>query len=226
MGLSKNILKSKEPLSCFQITLAQVTKSYASKYLFKEWSYVFADSSVYVLRGANGSGKSTLLQTVAGFLTPDQGQVLYKKNHRTIRREQFFRYQSFAAPYIPLLAYWTVTEMLRAYQTLRPLDTKATEALLLRYGLQEMRQVLVKDLSDGLLQRLKLLLALHTDAELLLLDEPTTALDKQGIALFQEELIRVADRKLIIMAAHHLQEYQFLPERQVIFLDFPLCPFN
>lgn len=210
----------------FRITLNQVTKGYVSKFLFKEFSYEFSASCAYVLRGANGSGKSTFLQTIAGLLTPDQGQVVYKKNHQIISREQFFRHQSFAAPYIPLLAYWTVAEMAQAYQILRPLDTDKTEALLLRYGLQEVRQVLVKDLSDGLLQRLKLLLAVHTDAELLLLDEPATALDKSGLALFQEALMEVAGRRLIIMAAHHSREYSFLPEDKVIFLDFPLCPFN
>ena len=78
--------------------------------------------------------------------------------------------------------------------------------------LEKTKHKFVKDLSSGMKQRLKLDLAIYTDAPLLLLDEPTTNLDQEGVNWYLENVQQNRQNRLILVSSNIPQEYSFCEE--------------
>ncbi len=79
--------------------------------------------------------------------------------------------------------------------------------------LEKSRHKLVRDFSSGMKQRLKLGLALYSAAPLLLLDEPTTNLDRTGVAWYQEHVRATAAGRLVLVSSNVTEEYNFCQEQ-------------
>lgn len=90
-------------------------------------------------------------------------------------------------------------------------------------GLHKARNKFVKDFSSGMKQRLKLGLAIYADTSLLLLDEPTTNLDQEGIAWYQEHVTQNRDGRLVIVGSNIAHEYSFC-EHQLRITDYHVAP--
>ena len=166
-----------------------------------------APGSCLALIGRNGAGKTTLLRIVAGFSRPMRGQVriLGDEPRETAAR----RRMGFIGHGISVYDELSAMENLTLYARLYGLSDPRGVAMkwLERTGLDRVKDGLVREFSRGMRQRLAVARAFLHDPEVLLLDEPFTALDDRAIALLQD-LLRAALQagKTVVMSTHQLRE--------------------
>jgi ABC-type multidrug transport system ATPase subunit len=195
------------------ITLKNVGRRFNKEWIFKNIDFNFTADNKYAVLGANGSGKSTLLSILLGSLTPSEGEISYF-NPNEIRVENIYQYISFAAPYLDLVEEFTLQETIdfhfqfKAYA--HGLNSAAVLALL---GLGKSQDKALKHFSSGMKQRTKLALACCTNTPLLILDEPTSNLDSQGIDWYLELVKNYASNKMIIVGSNQEHEYSFCKYR-------------
>jgi heme exporter protein A len=147
-----------------------------------------------LITGPNGSGKTTLLRLLAGLLAPTAGTLEVEADRAQVG---FLGHE--ALVYRELTALENLDLYGRLYRV--PERRERTGMLLERFGLWEARAKPVAELSRGMLQRLALCRTLLHDPELLLLDEPFSALDSDGVKLLEAELAG-HDRKTVVVASH------------------------
>lgn len=167
----------------------------------------------YAITGPNGSGKSTLLQVIAGATLHNEGTVEFHNSKRVISSEQHYTNISIAAPYLELIEEMTAGEMLQFHASFKNLSPGMShQDILTEAGLGKAIDKQIRYFSSGMKQRLKLALAFFSDTPVLLLDEPTTNLDADGIALYEKLVSGCTRDKLVIVSSNVKQEYDFCEE--------------
>jgi len=194
-----------------QITLNNVGKRFNREWIFRHCSYKFVAGKSYAITGSNGSGKSTLLQVIAGSLTHNEGTIEFNNEQQITNNEQLYSYVSIAAPYLELVEEMSAREMLEFHAQFKPLVLPIAEALQI-VGLEKATDKQIRYYSSGMKQRLKLAQAFFSNTPVLLLDEPTTNLDADGIALYHHLIDNYTSGKLIIVSSNDTQEYDFCKE--------------
>jgi ABC-type multidrug transport system ATPase subunit len=199
--------------STMQITLNNTGKRYNREWIFRHCSYTFTFGKNYAITGPNGSGKSTLLQVIAGATLHNEGTVEYKNEQQTTSNEQHYSNISIAAPYLELIEEMTAKEMLTFHSKFKPLiQSLSIEEMLKIVGLENAINKQLRYFSSGMKQRLKLAQAFFSNTPVLLLDEPTTNLDADGIALYQSLISNYTKDKLVIVSSNVKEEYSFCEE--------------
>ncbi len=193
-----------------QISLHNTGKRYNREWIFRNVNYVFEPNKAYAITGPNGSGKSTLLQVVAGALQHNSGSLTYTSVAGK-QIEEPYAYIAFAAPYLDLIEEMTATEFLNFHEKFKPLTLSIME-ILKQVNLENAAQKQIRYFSSGMKQRLKLAQAFFTNAPVLLLDEPTSNLDLEGINLYKELIKDQQGKKLIIVSSNDVEEYRFCNE--------------
>ena len=132
----------------------------------------------------------------------------------SIAPDRIYLFLSMAAPYLELVEELTLIELLRFHGHFKPLiPGMDAEKLIGLIGLEKSARKQIRYYSSGMKQRVKLALAVFSDAELLLLDEPCTNLDAEGIALYRRLIRDFCGDRLVIVSSNDLQEYEFCEER-------------
>jgi heme exporter protein A len=163
--------------------------------------------STLALLGRNGAGKTTLLRILAGLSKPSRGSV--KIHNVAVRLEATRRRIGVLGHGISLYDELSAMENLLLFSRLYGLadPRKRSEEMLERTGLDRVRDGLVREFSRGMRQRLAVARVFLHDPEVLLLDEPFTALDDRAIAVLQSLLKEMQERgRTIIMSTHQLRE--------------------
>lgn len=194
-----------------QITLSNTGKRYNREWIFRHLDYIFSGKKRYAIIGSNGSGKSTLLQVIAGALTHNEGQIKMEIGNDLVAEENCHSHIAIAAPYLELIEEMTALEFLSFHSQFKAL-TITNEAALSNVNLEKAANKQIRYFSSGMKQRLKLAQAFFCNTPVLLLDEPTTNLDAEGIALYQRLVENFAGDKLIIISSNDPQEYHFCEE--------------
>lgn len=196
-----------------KIELHQAGKRYNRDWIFRKIDYTFSADNAYAIIGHNGSGKSTLLQCIAGAIELKEGQCSWMMDHQTIDPQQLFQHGAIAAPYLDLIEEMTAKELLRFHHSFKPFMPNVTiEDILEIAQLSHAKNKQIRYYSSGMKQRLKLAQAIFSDVSVLLLDEPCTNLDKNGVALYQELIKKYGRDKLIIVSSNDPNEYSFCNE--------------
>jgi len=190
-----------------QISLNNTGKRYNREWIFRHCTYSFLPGKKYAITGPNGSGKSTLLQVVAGAVQHNEGTIDYQ----TGSTDGIHRSLAIAAPYLELIEEMTATEVLEFHTQFKPLVSAIPE-ILLSVGLEKAANKQLRYFSSGMKQRLKLAQAFFSDTPVLLLDEPTTNLDADGINLYHKLVDELAANKLVLVSSNDPQEYGFCDE--------------
>ncbi|MFZ1616144.1 MAG: ABC transporter ATP-binding protein [Flavobacteriales bacterium] len=199
-----------------RITLTDVAKQFAREKVFTGVDHVFQAGSRTALLGPNGSGKSTLLQVVAGALVPTKGTVEHALGESPLQQEQVYRQVSIAAPYLDLYEDLSLRETLETHARFKPFFTGETVASVARTAyLEKHLEKPVSNFSSGMKQRLKLALAILSDTPLLLLDEPASNLDTEGIAWYRELLLVHLEGRTLLVASNRQAEETFACDRSV-----------
>ncbi len=195
------------------VRLDNVGKRFNREWIFRHCSYEFQQGKKYAITGPNGSGKSTLLQVIAGATLHNEGTIEYKNDQRSTNNEQHYTIISIAAPYLELIEEMTATEMLDFHSKFKPLNAAFDiPAILNTVGLDKAAHKQIRYFSSGMKQRLKLAQAFFSNTQVLLLDEPTTNLDADGITLYLSLINNYTKDRLVIVSSNVKQEYDFCEE--------------
>ena len=192
-----------------QINLHQIGKKFNREWVFRNINYEIPSSSRIAVLGSNGSGKSTLLQVISGILTPSEGTTEYVVNDTAIPVEEIFQHFSIASPYLELIEEMSLIEMIDYHFSFKNrLNNLSNTEIISSLGLASSTHKEIRHFSSGMKQRLKLALAIFSDVACVLLDEPCSNLDKQGIAWYQELLKNHTQQRTLIICSNQEYEYE------------------
>ena len=170
-------------------------RAFGAKRVVHELDLDVPSGGFLLVTGPNGSGKTTLLRLVAGLLVPTAGEL-----HVETTRERV----GFVGHEPLVYRELTALENLDLYGRLYRVSERRERIgmLLERFGLWDARNQRADSLSRGMLQRLSLCRGLLHDPDLLVLDEPFSALDEEGAALLDRELAELRARATFLVATH------------------------
>lgn len=199
------------------ITFDKVSKRFQRHWIFRDVSYSFTAPGAYALLGPNGSGKSTLLRIVAGMQSASAGKVLFNYQGKDVAANAIFSYVSFCAPGQELVEELSLREFLDFHFSFKPMQPGLTISSIIELtGLKGIADKPIGDYSSGMKQRVKLAQAIFADTPILLLDEPCTNLDQQGVDQYREWIDTYAKNRLVAVASNDVREYYFCKEQVVI----------
>ncbi len=191
-----------------KILLDKIAKRYQDNWLFRDISYTFESGKKYAVLGANGSGKSTLLRMIAGMQQINSGTLTYILEEKQLPGEQLFRHISYCAPGMDLVEELSLAEFLQFHFTFKKIRQGFTvDSIIGLLDMKSARHKYLHEFSSGMKQRVKLAQAFFSDAAVLLLDEPCSNLDMEGVQLYQHWLERFTMHQLVIVASNDEREY-------------------
>lgn len=203
-----------------KIKLQNLGKRYRLEWVFRGIDYEFVSGGRYAILGSNGTGKSTLMKVLSGHLSPSRGSINFELSGKKIAPDQVYKQISYAAPYIDLIEELSLEEAIAFHCNIKPLlPNLSPDKLLDLLSLSRATKKEIRHFSSGMKQRLKLALAICSDTPLLLLDEPSTNLDQQGIDWYKNLVATYAVQRMTIIASNDPQDLAFCTE-QLNVLDY------
>ena len=202
------------------LTAEAITKRYGDLVAVDALSLTAAPGEVLAMVGPNGAGKTTTLDMLAGTTRPDSGEVRWQG--RSIGPEQLRQLVGLSPQSTQLWPRLTCIEQLLYLASLfglsRTRGVEVAERLLDRVGLAAQRDTQARRLSGGMQRRLNIALALVSDPDVVVLDEPEAGLDPQSRVLARELIVELATERVVIVTSHDLAEVERVADR-VIILD-------
>ena len=193
------------------IRVRELTRRFGSKVAVDHISIEIPSGKIYGFLGPNGSGKSTTLRMICGLLRPSAGDALVlgldvARHAEAIRLKLGYMPQRFSL-WDDLSVFENLRFMSQIYGLGPQLSQQRIAARLSDYRLVEIQQQRAATLSGGQRQRLALAAATLHEPELLLLDEPTSAVDPQSRRDFWERLFALANGgTTILVSTHYMDE--------------------
>lgn len=190
------------------IHLDQVSKRYGYQYILMDIQLDVKDKSIIGISGPNGSGKSTLLKLISGYLTPSEGMITYHLHGVEVSRDKVYRYCSIAAPYIDLINEYRLEELFDFHRKFKKLKVESFEHFYKILGYPYDVDLKWQEYSSGMQQRVKLALAVLSESQLLLLDEPTTYLDLKSKQWFHDLLDQYLSDRTTIICSNDAEDFK------------------
>jgi ABC-2 type transport system ATP-binding protein len=202
------------PTTTAGIHLAGLTKSFGSVRAVDGIDLVVAPGETVALLGPNGAGKSTTIDMILGLNKPDSGDV------------QVFGMSPLQAVQVgaigamlqtgELIRDLKVRELLHMMASLYPNPASIDEVIEIT-GIGEIADRITNKLSGGQTQRVRAAIALISNPDLLVLDEPTVAMDVEGRHVFWQSIRRIAaSGRTVVFATHYLEEADTYADRIVL----------
>lgn len=203
------------------IELNNIGKRFNREWIFRNVNLQFSSNEISGIVGPNGSGKSTILQCISGFVMPSEGVLHYVQGDTLLPPEQFFRHVSIASPYLYQDEWLTFREAIQMQGRFKPFRAGLTENDILEQSeLAHAANKYIRQFSSGMKQRVRLVLAMLADSEVLLLDEPVSNLDQNGEKWFVELLNTVKNNRVVIVSSNHHQTELALTQRRIDISQF------
>lgn len=208
-----------------EIQIKNITKSYGKKQVLKGIDLTAAGGTCIGILGSNGSGKSTLLSVLAGVIPANGGSFLCDGNDLLVKSSLRSRLVGYVPQGTPLLEELTAWDNLRLWYDRDTLKEELSSGVLKLLGIGDFLKVPVHKMSGGMKKRLSIGCAVAGRPPILLLDEPTAALDlpcKESIAAYLRQY--KAAGGLLLLTTHDVLELQ-LCDAWYIIKDGVLVPF-
>ncbi|MDB4900990.1 MAG: ABC-type multidrug transport system, ATPase component [Mucilaginibacter sp.] len=204
----------------YKITLENIGRRFNRDWIFRGIDCTFISGKIYAVLGPNGSGKSTLLQVLNGSLSPSAGKINYFFEEKPVEIDDVYQHLSLAAPYLELIEEFTLNEMIDFHFKFKPYIAGVNKNEIIELlAMESSKNKLIKYFSSGMKQRLKLAIAFCSDTPMLMLDEPTSNLDTQGVDWYLNLVQKFASNRLTIICSNQIHEYNFCDE-ELIITDF------
>jgi NitT/TauT family transport system ATP-binding protein len=205
------------------VSVRNISKNYGDVEALRDMSLEFPKGQLTSLLGPSGCGKTTLLKIIAGLLEPTSGEV--RVGGKVVSGpgpDRAFVFQDFA-----LLPWASVIKNVAFGLEMRKVPASEREAIAEKYirdvGLAGFENAYPHELSGGMRQRVGLARALSVDAQVLLMDEPFSAVDEQTRRKFQEDLLGLVqnENKTFIFVTHSIEEAVYVSDQIAILLPRP-----
>jgi heme exporter protein A len=232
--VSSLLVSSSTNFTMLELSANLVTKRFGERMVIRDMSFVLHASTaatttntgnvvgitgnVVGITGNNGAGKSTLVKMIAGVLAPTSGSITCLQDGNQFNAATFQHAIGFVAPYLTLYEEFTPRELMRLVGDIRGRGDKhdahrgdnhgtaRTEELLRLVRLWERRDDEIRGFSSGMKQRMKYALALLHSPPILILDEPMTNLDSDGIAIVEGIIQQHSATGLAILATNDARD--------------------
>lgn len=209
-----------------KIEVRQIQKRYRKKEVLNQASFAAESGMCVGILGSNGSGKSTLLSVLAGVQRPDGGEFLCDGTDLFRKRKLQAGLIGYVPQGTPFLEELTAWDNLRLWYDREALKRELSEGALAMLGIDDFVRVRVSKLSGGMKKRLAIGCAVAHSPGILLLDEPSAALDlvcKERLAAYFRQY--KAGGGILILATHDTQELN-LCDRWYILRGGALVPYE
>ncbi|MDT2238192.1 ABC transporter ATP-binding protein [Paenibacillus larvae] len=207
-------------MKVLKLDIEKLTKRFSQHVAVHEIQTVLSPG-IYGLVGPNGAGKTTLLRMLAGVMHPTSGHVLW--NGQSVKGkagEQYRNQLGYLPQELGLYPSFTVERFLRYIAALKGLSKAETgesiERVLNLVNLKSKQSVKIKELSGGMRRRLGIAQALLNDPKVMLLDEPTTALDPEERLRFRNVIQSLSGNRIIIISTHIMSDIEQLADYLLI----------
>lgn len=209
------------------LELQNVSYAYHSKsgetYALTDISFQVQRGEFIAVTGPSGCGKSTLLSLISGLLAPESGTILYEGQEKTkpdgkigymLQKDHLFEWRTI---------YGNVTLGLEIQHSLDEAARQRVDRMLKEYGLYRFRDARPSELSGGMRQRAALIRTLAPGPELLLLDEPFSALDFQTRLSVCDDVSQILkkEKKTALLVTHDLSEAVSMADRILVLTKRP-----
>ncbi|SDL35464.1 ABC-2 type transport system ATP-binding protein [Kandleria vitulina] len=198
------------------IKLDNIEKSIKGNQVLNQVSFEFESGKIYGIYGRNGSGKTMLMRTILGLIHSDHGSVTI--DGKIIGKDIDFPESVGAMIENPgLFPYATGYENLKMLADIKgKIDENDIREAIQKVGLDDQEKRVVAKYSMGMKQRLAIAQAIMEKPDLLVLDEPTNALDQEGVDVFRKIIQSEAKRgTLIIISSHNKEDIDILSDIKI-----------
>jgi ABC-type multidrug transport system ATPase subunit len=191
------------------LEVSRLGRRFKQDWIFRNVNLEVASGDTLAIVGPNGSGKSTFLKIILGALPCTEGTINYAgKDGKAIPADQAYTLTALAAPYMELLEELSLEESWHFHFKFKPrikeVDLNKAISII---GLEKGRGKQIKNFSSGMKQRLKLGLAFFSDVPLLILDEPGSNLDADGVAVYHQLLSAFKKGRTVLIGSNQKSEY-------------------
>lgn len=189
------------------VEIKNYCKSIKSRPILNNVSYNFEYGKIYGIYGHNGSGKTMLLRAIAGLLVPNSGSVVI--DGKVLHKDMSFPPSiGIVIENMNLLPQYNAFDNLKILGKIKKTATdEDIKTALERVGLKS--DLKVKKFSLGMKQRLNIAQAVFEKQKIILLDEPTNALDNDGVQLIYKLLKEEKERgALVVITTHHKEDLE------------------
>jgi heme exporter protein A len=194
------------------LTANQLTCIREDRILFENLSIEVNSGDIIQVEGPNGAGKTSLLRILAGLSEPYDGQVCFRQSPIASNRDEFHQHLLYLGHLAGVKGEMTAQENLAFNLALRGLDENTAEQTLQKVNLLGFEDALASHLSAGQHRRIALAQLYQSKAPIWILDEPFTAIDKQGVHSLEQLFLKHAeDGGAVILTTH--QDLSFSAEQ-------------
>lgn len=199
------------------LEVKNINKSYGKKDVLCGASFYAKEGSIVGILGKNGCGKSTLLSILAGVIKSDSGEILYKNEDLLKNKKRINELCGFVVQGTPLIEELSAYDNLLLWYSKKEIDDSASGGLIKLLGVNEFLKTKVSKMSGGMKKRLSIACALSKDPQIIIMDEPTAALDLPCRAEILSFILDCKKKnKTVIIATHTVDEIEICNELFVI----------
>ncbi len=202
------------------VVASHIMKSFADKVAVDDLSFMVSRNEIFGLIGPNGAGKTTTIRMMMDIIKPDSGEI-------TILGEKLSDTSKSKLGYLPeergLYRKLTVIDSIIYLASLKGMDSRSAEekadALLSQTGMLPQKRKKISELSKGMGQIIQFIVTIIHDPELVILDEPFTALDPVNTELLKSIVLDLRNRgKAVILSTHQMSQVEELCDR-ILMID-------
>lgn len=192
----------------YSIETKNLYKRFGDRMVLSDISFSLSTGDSLAIVGKNGSGKTTLAMLILGQYRPNKGHISFFNDKERMSPQRVRSRLSLVAPYLNLYDNLTAEENIQFFATVAGMQMtgKEIELLLAQVGLENRGHDMAGEYSSGMKQRLKYAVALMSDPDFLILDEPTSNLDETGKQIVAQIIERRRKESIIIVATNEPQE--------------------
>ncbi len=195
----------------WKIVGTRITQTFNNRTVLSDFSFQIKSGKSIVFTGPNGSGKTTLIRIICNLLPPSSGNVKYFYAETEVASKDLYSKIGLVGPYLQLYNNLTALENYSFFARIRGLQVEIShfKSLMKMVGLSGREFDELRTYSSGMLQRMKYVCALLHQPEVLVLDEPTSNLDKAGSEIVYRIMEKQKENGILIIATNEPGEIKF-----------------